>query len=64
MRKIKPDYLLVLIWSFRNEVIQQAIDFLKKGGKLVFHLPRFHIVNVDNFQRYLKSNFKELSYKY
>ena len=64
MRKIKPDYLLVLIWSFRNEVIQQEIDFLKKGGKLVFHLPRFHIVNVDNFQRYLKSNFKELSYKY
>ena len=64
MRKIKPDYLLVLIWSFRKEVIQQEINFLKKGGKLVFHLPRFHIVNVDNFKSYLKSNFKELSYKY
>ena len=64
MRKIKPDYLLVFIWSFRKEVIQQEIDFLKKGGKLVFHLPRFHIVNIDNFQSYLRSNFKELSYKY
>ena len=64
MRKINPDYLLVFIWSFRKEVIQQEIDFLKKGGKLVFHLPRFHIVNIDNFQSYLRSNFKELSYKY
>lgn len=64
MRKINPDYLLVLIWSFRKEVIQQEIDFLKKGGKLVFHLPRFHIVNIDNFKNYLKSDFKELSYEY
>ena len=38
--KNNPDYLLVLIWSFRKEVIQQEIDFLKKG-KLVFHLPSF-----------------------
>ena len=30
MRKKNPDYLLVLIWSFRKEVIQQEIDFLKK----------------------------------
>jgi len=64
MRSKKPDYLLVLIWSFRKEVIKQEINFLKKGGKLIFHLPRFHIVNINNFRSYLKEDFKKLSYNY
>ena len=64
MRIKKPDYLLVLIWSFRKEVIKQELNFLKKGGKLVFHLPRFHIVNINNFKTYLKEDFKNLSYNY
>jgi len=64
MRKKNPDYLLVLIWSFRKEVIKQELNFLKKGGKLVFHLPRFHIVNINNFKSYLKKDFKNLSYNY
>ena len=64
MRKKNPDYLLVLIWSFRKEVIKQELNFLKKGGKLVFHLPRFHIVNINNFKSYLKKDFKNLSYSY
>ena len=38
--------------------------FLEKGGKLVFHLPKFHIVDKRNYKFYLKSNFKQLSYKY
>ena len=32
MRVIKPDYLLVLIWPFRKEVINQEIEFIKKAG--------------------------------
>lgn len=64
MRKKKPDYLLVLIWSFRKEVIKQEIKFLENGGKLVFLLPKFHIVNKENFEEYIKSNFKSLSYEY
>jgi len=64
MRIKKPDYLLVLIWSFRKEVIKQELNFLKRGGKLVFHLPRFHIVNINNFKSYLKKDFKSLSYNY
>lgn len=64
MRKKKPDYLLVLIWSFRKEVIKQELNFLKRGGKLVFHLPRFHIVNNNNFKSYIKEDFKNLSYNY
>ena len=36
MRKLNPKYLLVLIWSFRSEVINQEIEFIKKGGKINF----------------------------
>jgi len=64
MRSLKPDYLLVLIWPFRKEIIKQEIAFLKNGGKLVFHLPKFHIVSKSNYKFYYQSSFKELSYEY
>lgn len=64
MRLMKPDYLLVLIWPFRREIIKQEINFIKTGGKLVFHLPRFHIVDKNNYKYYYDSKFKKLSYSY
>lgn len=64
MRKKKPDYLIVLIWSFRKEVIKQEINYLKNGGKLIFLLPRFHLVSLENYKYYLKQSFKDLSYDY
>ena len=64
MRKKKPDYLIILIWSFRKEVIKQELDYIKSGGKLVFLLPRFHLVNKRNYKYYLNQNFKKLSYEY
>ncbi len=63
MRKKKPKYLLILIWSFRKEVIKQEEDFILKGGKLIFHLPIMHIINKDNYKKYLKKNFESLSYE-
>jgi len=39
MRVLNPQYMLVLIWSFRSEIIKQELDYLKKGGNLIFHLP-------------------------
>ena len=57
MRKLKPKYLIVFIWSFRSEVIKQELDYIKKGGKLIFPLPIFHIVDKDNYLEYLKSDF-------
>ena len=62
MRKRNPKYLLVLIWSFRSEVIRQEINYIKKGGKLVFHLPIFHIIDKSNYKKYLNSNFNSMSY--
>ena len=61
MRKINPKYLLVLIWSFRSEVIKQEKKFLKRGGKLLFPLPAFHIVDKDNYSNYLKEDFSVFS---
>ena len=61
MRKINPKYLLVLIWSFRSEVIIQEKTFIKKGGKLIFPLPDFHIVDKDNYLDYLKQDFSTYS---
>jgi hypothetical protein len=63
MRSMKPKYLLVLIWSFRSEVIKQEINYIKKGGKLIFHLPIFHIVDKYNYKNYLNSNFESFSYE-
>lgn len=62
MRKKNPKYLLVLIWSFRSEVIKQEINYLKKGGKLIFHLPILHIIDKTNYKKYLNSNFDSMSY--
>ena len=62
MRRKKPKFLLVLIWSFRKEVIKQELNYLRNGGQLVFHLPRFHIVNIKNYKSFLKNDFKKLSY--
>ena len=64
MRKLNPKYLLVLIWSFRSEVINQEIEFIKKGGKLIFHLPQLHIIDKNNYKTFLNSSFKPFSFDY
>ena len=38
-RALKPDYLLVLPWHFKQTIIQRERDYLASGGKLVFPLP-------------------------
>ena len=64
MRARKPEYLFVLIWSFRKEVIKEEINFIKRGGKLIFVLPRFHIIDISNYKNYLKQKINSQSYKY
>uniref|UniRef100_A0A6C0I1X5 GDP-mannose 4,6-dehydratase n=1 Tax=viral metagenome TaxID=1070528 RepID=A0A6C0I1X5_9ZZZZ len=44
MRKEQPDYLLVLPWHFKNEIIQRESDFLEKGGQFIFPFPEFEII--------------------
>jgi NDP-4-keto-2,6-dideoxyhexose 3-C-methyltransferase len=62
LRNLNPEYLFVLIWHFRSEVIRDEIDLLKRGCKMVFDLPRLHIVDASNYERYLERSFEDLAY--
>jgi len=62
MRQLAPKYLLILIWSFRSEVIKQEKKFIENGGKLIFPLPVFHVVDRENYKKYLKEDFKLYSF--
>ncbi len=41
---MKPDYLLVLPWHFRENILQRESAFLDRGGKMIFPLPIVQIV--------------------
>ena len=43
-RRMKPDIYLVLPYAFKSEFIEREKNFLARGGRLVFPLPRFEVV--------------------
>jgi GDPmannose 4,6-dehydratase len=45
MRNSPPDYLLVLPWHFKSEIIKREDKFLTDGGQFIFPLPTFDIVS-------------------
>ena len=44
LKKMKPDYLLVLPWHFKDNIIKKEKAFLNSGGKLLFPLPDIEII--------------------
>jgi len=44
MRENPPDYLLVLPWHFREEILLREKEFLDAGGQFVFPFPHFEII--------------------
>ena len=44
IKKMKPDYLLVLPWHFKEHILRREQDFLKRGGKFIFPLPDIEII--------------------
>ena len=44
MRESPPDYLLVLPWHFKNEILEREKSFLDAGGQFIFPFPHFEIV--------------------
>jgi len=62
IKSLRPDYLFVFIWHFRKEIINLELEYLKKGGKLIFPLPRLHIVDIFNYEFYLNSDFDDLAF--
>ncbi len=44
VKAMKPDYMLVLPWHFRDGIIQREAEYLASGGKLIFPMPEIEIV--------------------
>jgi hypothetical protein len=42
-----PDYLLVLPWHFRQNLIERESGFLRRGGKMIFPLPEIEVVGIS-----------------
>ena len=47
MRKIKPDYMLVLPWHFIDEFVRRESDYLNSGGKFIVPCPKFEVIGKD-----------------
>ena len=44
MKSLKPDYLLVLPWHFKDFIVKKEKKFLTDGGRLIFPLPDIEII--------------------
>ena len=43
-RAMRPDYMLVLPWHFREGIIKREREYLNNGGKLIFPFPYVEVV--------------------
>lgn len=43
VKSMRPDYLLVLPWHFRDGIINKEKDYLASGGKFIFPMPEIEI---------------------
>jgi 2-polyprenyl-3-methyl-5-hydroxy-6-metoxy-1,4-benzoquinol methylase len=44
VREMKPDYMLVLPWHFRDSIIRREKEYLANGGSLIFPFPEIEII--------------------
>ena len=45
MRKVQPDYLLILPWHFITEFKEREKDYLSRGGKFIVPCPKLQIID-------------------
>ncbi len=50
-RDCRPDYFLVLPYTFFNEMYEREKNWLVRGGKFIVPLPEFKVVGMENGQR-------------
>ena len=44
IRETKPDYLLILPWNIKDEIIRQMADIRKWGGNFVIPIPHLEVI--------------------
>ena len=45
IREVRPDYVLILPWNFKDEIIQQMSEIRSWGGKFVVPIPETRVVD-------------------
>jgi C-methyltransferase C-terminal domain len=35
----RPDYLLILPWNFKDEIMEQQAEFRRRGGRFIVPVP-------------------------
>lgn len=45
LKSDKPDYLMILPWNFRDEIVRQQQDYLAGGGKFIVPIPNLEILS-------------------
>ena len=44
LREARPDYVLILPWNFKDEIVQQLADIRSWGGKFVEPIPAARVL--------------------
>jgi SAM-dependent methyltransferase len=55
--EVKPDYLFILPWNLKNEIVAQMRHIGAWGGKFIVPIPTVHVIDPKE----LSKDFKELS---
>jgi len=43
IREVRPDYLFILVWNLKDEIMQQMADIREWGGKFVVPIPEVRV---------------------